>query len=204
MESVYGKIFILALVGCLFCCGIGTVSATTITPYSTVSAGMNSAENSSSSGSVYNDAKFGFNFTKNNTSKYTVTVKRKDDDFNNYTAQFIYNVVYSVEGRVFTATKYALLEAGQKSVTITDSVNGKIQNVKSESYGIKFPPLNDMNNDTSISDTAFNLKTGMNDYIWLNRVLLRCTPYIDYVFYRRDGKSMDCQTTIRQNIIANI
>ena len=204
MESVYKKIFILALVGCLVCFGVGNVFATVTTPSSASSESMNNARNSLPLGSVYNDAKFGFDFTKTNTSKYTVTVKRKDDDFNNYTTQFIYTVTYSVEGRVFTATKYVLLEIGQKSVTINDSVNGKVQSVKSESYGIKFPSLDDITTDTSISDAVFNLKTEMYDYIWINRVLFRNTPYISYDFYRRDGKKMDCQVTIRRNIIAKL
>ena len=150
--------------------------------------------------SVYNDAKFQFiyNLKKNSSKNYTVTVTRRDDDFNAYPVQFIYNLIIVSDNRVYTVAKYVLLKPGQKSVTVNETMPDEIQSVKTQSYGIKFPPLTEFKEDNSLMDMAFNLKLKYHDRNWFTSYFRN--PHIEYTVERRDHKDMDCNVVLKRAI----
>lgn len=144
-------------------------------------------------GRIYNDAKFNFAFKKTGNNNYTVTVARRDHTFDSHGVQFIYNIIIeNSEHKIITLPKYVFLNPGQPSMNYTEKVYGNIVNVKSESYGIRFPPMNDYEMNTSIHDSVFNLKLVYN-YKWFS------ASYIDYNLTNLE-KPLNCPVTIRHAI----
>lgn len=151
--------------------------------------------------SIYHDAKLDFKLDLNpNKHEYTITLTRKDDDFNKYYIMLIYNVIVKDANSPYPANinDYITIEPNTKSTTVTRHLlaSQTFLQVKEQSYGIKFPPFTEIKGDPSLPDTFFNLCLKYRD-----PQLKWETPCVDYYFYRRDNKPMDCKVILRRPVV---